>query len=144
MLELAEGFVVYDEAGEPVTPNANVDNDIGTASEEEEKRSAHKPASIESHALGPPEGSNAALFKKFFDSIVGMGKKHQIGENCHGRGIGSALLRSVLDLADHEGLLAYLESTRVGAPLYRRYGYKVIDTLEFDGAEAGFDIPAIL
>ncbi|KAI0097741.1 hypothetical protein GGR51DRAFT_577820 [Nemania sp. FL0031] len=151
MVGLAEGFVVYDEAGEPVSPNANVDIDVGIASRKEEKLDADGEVSTKSYALGPPEGSNTALFNIFFDGIVGMEKKHQVvlthictRHSYHGRGIGSALLRSVLDLADQEGLLAYLEATRVGAPLYRSHGYQVIDTLDFDRTEAGFDTPATL
>ncbi|KAI1122141.1 hypothetical protein F5Y10DRAFT_281925 [Nemania abortiva] len=152
MIGLERGFVVYDEVGEPVGPDINTN--VGSQGEEG-KRKAGGEASTKSYALGPPEGSNTVLFKQFFDGIVGMEKKHQAGEKLvlthlctrhsyHGRGIGSALMRSVLDVADREELSSYLEATRVGAPMYRKLGYEVVDTLEFDRAEAGFDTPATL
>jgi GNAT superfamily N-acetyltransferase len=47
-----------------------------------------------------------------------------------GRGIGSALLRSVLDRADREGSPAYLEATsRLNRALYERHGFVTIGEL---------------
>jgi ribosomal protein S18 acetylase RimI-like enzyme len=48
----------------------------------------------------------------------------------HGRGIGSALLREVLQKCDAEGASAYLEaSTRGSAKLYERHGFRVTEEL---------------
>ncbi len=50
-----------------------------------------------------------------------------------GRGIGSALLRPVLDRCDSDGLPAYLEaSSPRNRDLYQRHGFEVIETLELD------------
>lgn len=44
-----------------------------------------------------------------------------------GRGIGSALLREVLERCDREGIPAYLENTnRKNLPLYERAGFKIM------------------
>ncbi|KAI8945787.1 hypothetical protein F4801DRAFT_567068 [Xylaria longipes] len=148
MAGLREGFTVYDESGEPA--NASAENENG-----EEKGKAHEKTSAKSYALGPPQGSNVTLFQAFFDSLMDAEKKFEASEKLvlthlctrhsyHGGGIGSALLRSVLDLADREGLWAYLEATRLATPAYQRLGYKIVDKLEFDRTEAGFNTPAIL
>jgi GNAT superfamily N-acetyltransferase len=47
-----------------------------------------------------------------------------------GGGIGSALLRPVLDRADKEGMPAYLESSKErNLPFYARFGFEVIEEL---------------
>jgi ribosomal protein S18 acetylase RimI-like enzyme len=46
------------------------------------------------------------------------------------RGIGSALLRPVLDRADEDGTPAYLESSKErNVPFYARFGFEVIEEL---------------
>ena len=48
-----------------------------------------------------------------------------------GRGIGSALLRPVLERCDSDGIPAYLEaSSPRNRDLYKRHGFEVIETLE--------------
>ncbi|KAI0477948.1 hypothetical protein F4859DRAFT_42554 [Xylaria cf. heliscus] len=147
MVGLSEGFTVYDKSGEPAN--------TGAKNEDGEKEKADGKTSAKSYALGPPEGSNVALFQVFYDGLVGAGKKFQASQKLvlthlctrhsyHGRGIGSALLRDVLDLADKEALWAYLEATPLATPVYQRVGFKVVDTLEFDRTEAGLDTSAIL
>ena len=50
-----------------------------------------------------------------------------------GKGIGTALLRPILDVCDRDGVPAYLESSKEkNLPLYERNGFKVTET---------FDIP---
>jgi ribosomal protein S18 acetylase RimI-like enzyme len=49
-----------------------------------------------------------------------------------GRGIGSALLAPMLERCDHEGMVAYLESsTPTNLPFYRRHGFEATGELHF-------------
>jgi ribosomal protein S18 acetylase RimI-like enzyme len=51
-----------------------------------------------------------------------------------GRGLGSALLRPMLDHLDAIGMPAYLESTSVrGRPLYERHGFEAYDVVALPG-----------
>jgi ribosomal protein S18 acetylase RimI-like enzyme len=51
-----------------------------------------------------------------------------------GKGLGSALLREVLDAADAAGEPAYLESSNIrNVPLYERHGFAVVEELVIDG-----------
>ncbi|KAI1345594.1 hypothetical protein F5Y01DRAFT_308931 [Xylaria sp. FL0043] len=146
MVGLREGFMVYDEAGRPASINsldAAAGNDGEGGGEEPGGRASGKK-----YALGPPAGSSIVLFHEFFDGLLGMEKKHRANEKLvlthlctrpsyYSRGIGSALLVSVLDLADREGLAVYLEASRVGVSLYRRLGFKTVDTLTFERTGTG-------
>ncbi|MGH3090130.1 MAG: GNAT family N-acetyltransferase [Rubrobacteraceae bacterium] len=68
-----------------------------------------------------------------------------------GRGIGSALMRPVLDRCDRERLPAYLEATTPrNRELYRRDGFEVVEEIELPGGgpplwrmwrEPGLDAP---
>lgn len=55
----------------------------------------------------------------------------------HGRGIGAALIQSVLAVADAERITAYLEAMPLAVPLYKRQGFVPVDTLEFDVSKVG-------
>ena len=60
--------------------------------------------------------------------LLGVDPDHQ------GRGIGSALLRAVLDRCDYEGEPAYLEATSVrNRNLYWRHGFEVTRTVRWPG-----------
>jgi GNAT superfamily N-acetyltransferase len=51
-----------------------------------------------------------------------------------GKGLGSAVLRPVLDRCDDEGLGAYLESSKESnIPFYRRHGFEVTGRLDAPG-----------
>ncbi|KAI0521445.1 hypothetical protein F5B22DRAFT_634797 [Xylaria bambusicola] len=145
MVGLREGFTIYDEAGQPVSTSSSLHTHSKGA----------EGTGKEASNLGPPAGSNIALFHGFFDGITRMEEKHQASEKLvlthlctrhshHGRGLGSVLLASVLELADKEGLSTYLEATRVGVSLYQGLGFEIVDKLEFDRSETGLDTPAVL
>ncbi len=53
------------------------------------------------------------------------------------RGLGSMLLKHVLQMADKEGKVAYIEATDAGYPLYLRLGWKQIDIVELDLSNYG-------
>jgi ribosomal protein S18 acetylase RimI-like enzyme len=53
-----------------------------------------------------------------------------------GRGIGSALLRHVLDRCDAEGIAAYLENSNPrNTPLYERHGFRAIERHSLGGGD---------
>jgi ribosomal protein S18 acetylase RimI-like enzyme len=61
----------------------------------------------------------------FYLFVLGTRPDHR------GAGVGSALLRHVLDTCDAEGLPAYLESSDPrNVPLYERHGFRVLQELE--------------
>jgi GNAT superfamily N-acetyltransferase len=49
------------------------------------------------------------------------------------QGLGSALLRPVLALADSENRKTYIEASTRGEPLYRKFGWKDIYTADGQG-----------
>lgn len=50
----------------------------------------------------------------------------------HRRGAAKALIVPMLDLADAQGIKAYLEATPAGKPVYEKLGFREVDALEFD------------
>jgi len=59
---------------------------------------------------------------------------HMIGaaDNARGKGLGSLMLRRVLDICDNEGVPAYLEaSTARSAALYARHGFEELAVVNF-------------
>jgi ribosomal protein S18 acetylase RimI-like enzyme len=60
--------------------------------------------------------------RHYYLQIVGVDPDH------HGKGLGTALLRPVLDRCDQEGCGAYLENTNeVNFTLYERLGFEIVD-----------------
>jgi GNAT superfamily N-acetyltransferase len=60
--------------------------------------------------------------------VLGTDPAHQ------GKGLGSALLRPVLDRCDDEGVPAYLESSKESnVPFYERHGFRVMHELPIPG-----------
>ena len=61
-------------------------------------------------------------------AILGTDPKHQ------GSGIGSALIASVLEQCDRDGVLAYLESSKeVNIRFYQRHGFEVVREVQVPG-----------
>jgi ribosomal protein S18 acetylase RimI-like enzyme len=53
--------------------------------------------------------------------------------DAQGRGLGSAMLREVLDRVDAAGESAYLESSNIrNVPLYERHGFTVVEEIRID------------
>jgi GNAT superfamily N-acetyltransferase len=48
------------------------------------------------------------------------------------RGAGSMLVRWGCERADAVSVVAYLEASRIGEPLYARHGFECVGELEFD------------
>ncbi len=72
-------------------------------------------------AKAPPE-------PYYYLSFVGVHPSAQ------GRGVGSALLRAVIDRCDAEGHAAYLESSHErNVPLYKRWGFHVTEEFSLPG-----------
>ncbi|GIU84963.1 MAG: N-acetyltransferase [Acidimicrobiales bacterium] len=66
-------------------------------------------------------------------SHLGVRPSHQ------GRGLGAALVERGLELADADGLPAYLESSKEeNVPFYGRFGFEVVEVLEVAGAPPMF------
>lgn len=60
-------------------------------------------------------------------AFIGVDVSHQ------GQGIGSKLLKPMIDKFDREECLAYLESTTAAnIPLYERFGFKLVGRIEVD------------
>jgi GNAT superfamily N-acetyltransferase len=52
-----------------------------------------------------------------------------------GQGVGTALMRPVLDRCDRDRIPAYLETaTERNLPLYQRYGFSIVEELTLPGA----------
>lgn len=60
-------------------------------------------------------------------ALIGVDVSHQ------GQGIGSKLLKSMIDKFDREECLAYLESTTAAnIPLYKRFGFNLVGRIDVD------------
>ena len=59
------------------------------------------------------------------------------------RGIGSRLIRIVLDQADRDGKQTYIEASPVGLPLYLKHGWEPIGDIVVDMNKYGEDWVAV-
>ncbi|KAI1405322.1 hypothetical protein F4819DRAFT_482839 [Hypoxylon fuscum] len=148
MKGLRGGFVTYDEHGEVAKQQAGEGRGGGEGG-------AEGKAKVMTQKLQAPEGSKEGLYEDFFARLKKMGEKWQTDEKLvlsiictdpayHGRGVGSGLIQSVLDVADAEGITTYLEALPLAVPLYRRHGFVPVDRLEYDLTKAGMEGTAVL
>ena len=64
----------------------------------------------------------------YYLAILGTDPDHQ------GKGIGSSLLRPVLDICDHDGVGAYLESSKESnIAFYARHGFELTGEVRLPG-----------
>lgn len=103
---------------------------------------------ISSSSLSPPEvpeeDSNKAFFNDWFPEIIEIRHKHLAGKrtvmlddlcvwpNSQRKGVGTLLLKHLLDFADDKGLPCYIESTPFAHKTYIRQGFQEIDAVEIN------------
>ena len=101
--------------------------------------------------LPPYDESDPALLSDLFD-IFNEKKRKYLGTKLYyvldtlvtyqqheRRGAGSMLVRWGCEKADEAGVVAYLEASPVGAPMYARHGFEVVDKMELDLRKYGGD-----
>ncbi|KAK7973239.1 hypothetical protein PG996_007463 [Apiospora saccharicola] len=90
-----------------------------------------------------PEGGNHEIAEMFFSALNESQRKWTtddmlglsllcVSPKYHRKGIATALLAPMLDIADAEGRKTYLEATVAGRPLYEKLGFREVDVLKFD------------
>ncbi|KAF9046991.1 acyl-CoA N-acyltransferase [Rhodocollybia butyracea] len=100
------------------------------------------------HKSALPEGVNEELWNEFFGGMKKMNDKWDtkrmlvLGLLCthpsyQNQGAAKALMENVLRIADNEGIRVYVESLSTATGVYKRFGFKEIDRLEFDLSKAG-------
>jgi GNAT superfamily N-acetyltransferase len=95
-----------------------------------------------SHITPPPAGTNPEVWNDFFGYL--RTSRRELGTqpvailftltthpDHHRRGAGTLLLERMMEEVDQEGILAYLESSEMGKPLYKRFGFEEVRTTEF-------------
>ncbi|KAF9068143.1 hypothetical protein BDP27DRAFT_1327694 [Rhodocollybia butyracea] len=93
----------------------------------------------------PPEGANEEKMSEKWDTknmlVLGLLCTHPAYQS---QGAAKALMESVFTIADNEGIQVYVESLSNATGLYKRYGFKEIDRLEFDLSKAGREGKAVM
>lgn len=56
-----------------------------------------------------------------------------------GRGLSTALLKPLLDLADQHGVTAYLEALENATPVYKKLGFEKVDEIVYDESKTGHE-----
>ncbi|EPS31099.1 hypothetical protein PDE_06054 [Penicillium oxalicum 114-2] len=104
---------------------------------------AAQAAAAESPLTHAPRPMNEGLFFAPRKLLAGTRKRHTMARDIvldflatlpsyRGRGIGSALLEWGIAIADTLHTRIYLEATHAGLPLYRKYGWKIVEQLVLD------------
>ncbi|CEL05167.1 hypothetical protein ASPCAL06286 [Aspergillus calidoustus] len=98
--------------------------------------------------LALPEGTNRGIYDGFFQVLKEKGEKYYREDDIvleflatrpdqQGRGVGKALLRWGMDLADKQQRRIYLEATTPGFPLYAKMGWRALEEAEIDYTQWG-------
>ncbi|OQE41151.1 hypothetical protein PENCOP_c005G07199 [Penicillium coprophilum] len=99
---------------------------------------AAKVAAAESPLIHAPRPMNEGLFFAPRKLLAGPRKRHTVARDMvldflatlpthRGRGIGSALLQWGSKIADSLHTRIYLEATSAGLPLYRKFGWEIVE-----------------
>ncbi|CAJ2511704.1 Uu.00g073290.m01.CDS01 [Anthostomella pinea] len=99
----------------------------------------------------PPPGADVAAYEELSSGAKKLadkwGAKDKLGlsvlcvdPSYGGRGLGFMLLKTMLDVADAEGVTAYVDALRRATPLYERHGFVAVDSIEYDGGSVVIDI----
>ncbi|KAK8028861.1 acyl-CoA N-acyltransferase [Apiospora marii] len=96
------------------------------------------------------EGAPAEAWRSFFEPVKASAAKwdstHKLNlsilcvhPSYQGRGLSTALLRPLLDLADQHGVTAYLEALENAIPVYKKLGFEKVDELVYDESKTGHE-----
>ncbi|KAK8023763.1 hypothetical protein PG993_011829 [Apiospora rasikravindrae] len=134
-----------------VTGLAEESGSDGTAAAAAAVAETKAPLTASADAAAPapgdyPEGGNVEIADRFFSALNASQKKWKtddmlglsllcVSPKYFRKGIASALLTPMLDIADAEGRKTYLEATAAGKPLYEKLGFRLVEVLEFDWDE---------
>ncbi|KAF7596055.1 hypothetical protein BBP40_003836 [Aspergillus hancockii] len=90
-----------------------------------------------------PEKTNKKIYSLFFDMLKSMRAKYMKGDDIvleylailpeqQGKGIGSQLLQWGMQKADALNARIYLEASVEGYPLYKKYGWELLEEVDLD------------
>jgi ribosomal protein S18 acetylase RimI-like enzyme len=89
------------------------------------------PPAVQKDAVGVMEqmGSYHPREPHWYLPVIGIDPARQ------GKGLGGALLKHATDICDHDGVLAYLESSNPrNVPLYERHGFEILGNIQVGGS----------
>ncbi|KAH8783989.1 hypothetical protein BGZ57DRAFT_220448 [Hyaloscypha finlandica] len=111
--------------------------------EESEKRKAEKERKVKDKSFWP-KGANLDVINVKFGTL-GQLKENYCNDSetyyvqllatnpaYQRRGLASKLLKHVLQVADREGRMSYIEATEAGFPVYQKLLFKQVDIIEVD------------
>ncbi|KAK8128349.1 hypothetical protein PG984_009457 [Apiospora sp. TS-2023a] len=96
------------------------------------------------------EGAPAEAWRSFFAPVKAATVKwdaaHKLNlsllcvhPSYQGRGLSTALLKPLLDLADQHGVTAYLEALENATPVYEKLGFEKVDEIVYDESKTGHE-----
>ncbi|KAK8042718.1 hypothetical protein PG994_013201 [Apiospora phragmitis] len=92
------------------------------------------------------DGAPAEAWRSFFGPVKAMSAKKGLDlsvlcvhSSYQGCGVSTALLKPMLDLADQQGVTAYLEALENATPVYEKLGFKKVDEIVYDESKTGHE-----